>query len=334
MVNSVLALDIGGANLKAAHSAGPVRLQPFELWKNPAGLVDALRGLVQVMPAADVLAVTMTGELCDCFETKRQGVQAILDSLAAVAGSRRVRVWRNDGRLVDLDEARATPLLVAAANWLALATFAGRYAPSGTALLIDIGSTTTDIIPLHNGRPVPHGRTDTERLRCHELVYTGVRRTPVCALLGSGAAAELFATTLDVYLVLGTLPENASDRGTADGRPATRAAAEARLARMIGADLESCTPDEIRRVALRACQRQAYDIETAVAMVLRRQAARPEALIVAGSGEFVMRGVDARLPPLSGARLISLAEELGPAVSEAACAHALAVLTREATDGQ
>ncbi|HZU35347.1 MAG TPA: hydantoinase/oxoprolinase family protein, partial [Gemmataceae bacterium] len=185
MPSAVLGLDIGGANLKGAHSTGPARSQLFELWKNPAGLADALRDFVASFPPADRLAVTMTGELCDCFETKRQGVATILDAVTAVAGERRVSIWCTDGRFRDLAAARNEPLKVAAANWLALATFAGRYASSGTALVIDIGSTTTDIVPLVQGRPVPRGRTDPERLRTNELVYTGVRRTPLCALLGT-----------------------------------------------------------------------------------------------------------------------------------------------------
>ena len=176
---AVLGLDIGGANLKAAHTAGPARSRPFALWKDPAGLPAALSALIGEMPRADRLAVTMTGELCDCFETKREGVAAILDAVEGAAGDQPVRVWRNDGRFVDTTAARAEPLKAAAANWLALATFAGRFAPKGPALLLDIGSTTTDVVPLRDGRPVPQGRTDPERLRCEELVYTGVRRTPV-----------------------------------------------------------------------------------------------------------------------------------------------------------
>src|SRR5262249_10334863 len=77
-VPGFLGLDIGGANLKAAHSGGNVRIQPFPLWKHPGELTEVLRELVDSMPAADVLAVTMTGELCDCFDSKRQGVLAIL----------------------------------------------------------------------------------------------------------------------------------------------------------------------------------------------------------------------------------------------------------------
>lgn len=138
-MRSVLGLDIGGANLKAAHSSGATALRPFALWKNPAGLAAALGELIQEAPPADLLAVTMTGELCDCYESKRQGVHAILDAVTAVAGKMPVRVWGNDGRFMELDKARATPLAVAAANWLALATFAGRLVARGSALLIDIG---------------------------------------------------------------------------------------------------------------------------------------------------------------------------------------------------
>src|SRR5207302_1770736 len=119
------------------------------------------------------------------------------------------------------------------------AEVAARLIPTGPGVLIDIGSTTSDLIPLSDGRARPLGLTDTDRLRTGELVYAGVRRTPVCALAGqlpfrgvtTGLAAELFATTLDVYLTLGEVSADSSDRATADGRPATPEAAIARLAR-------------------------------------------------------------------------------------------------------
>src|SRR4051794_17596391 len=119
---STLGLDVGGANLKAVHSGGAALSRPFELWRNPGGLADALRGLLAALPAFDALAVTMTGELCDCFETKRAGVHAILEAVETAAAGKPVRVWRTDGKLAGVAEARATPLKTAAANWLALAT--------------------------------------------------------------------------------------------------------------------------------------------------------------------------------------------------------------------
>jgi uncharacterized hydantoinase/oxoprolinase family protein len=45
-----------------------------------------------------------------------------------MAEGKSVRVWRNDGRFGSVAEARAEPLAVAAANWLALAFLAGRHA--------------------------------------------------------------------------------------------------------------------------------------------------------------------------------------------------------------
>ena len=229
----------------------------------------------------------------------------------------------------DLAAARETPLQVAAANWLALATYAGRFAPEGPALLVDIGSTTTDIVPLRDGKPTPLGRTDPERLSFGELVYTGFRRTPLCAILDTQGAAELFATALDVYLVLDAVPEDEGDFDTADGRPATKAAAHARLARMLCADLETSTEQERLGLARGARYLQEQQIASAVKLVIERMSKPPAAYVVSGSGEFL--GFSVLWPRLhsSNAAVISLKTKLGAAVSQAAPAHALAILAAE-----
>jgi hypothetical protein len=324
-----LGLDIGGANLKAVHSDGSAISRPFALWRHPAGLAAALRSLLDALPSATLLAVTMTGELCDCFETKRQGVAAILDAVDAVAAGMSVRVWSNEGRFLDLATARTLPLKTAAANWLALATFAGRFASRGSSLLIDIGSTTTDLVPLLDGVPMPAGVSDPERLRCGELVYTGVRRTPVCALLYGLVAAEVFATTLDLYLHLGLIAEDPHDRNTADGRPATRAAAEARLARMLCDDLETSTAQERRNLVIQAATRQQDLLLQSLHSVLARLPEPPRTVILAGEGEFLAAKICAGLPLLAELQLVSLNTLLGPAISKAACAYALVVLAME-----
>jgi probable H4MPT-linked C1 transfer pathway protein len=333
MTRSVLGLDIGGANLKVAHPDGAARLVPFALWNQPQQLPEELRRLLASMPRFDRLAVTMTGELCDCYESKRQGVHAILDAVETAAPGAEIRVWRNDGRFVDVAMARQTPHQVAAANWLALATYAGRFASEGPALLLDIGSTTTDIIPLFEGKPIPRGRTDPERLRCNELVYTGVRRTPLCGLLGPRGAAELFATTLDVYLVLDSIPEDASDCHTADGRPATKAAAHARLARMKCADLETSTEEDRLELARLARHFQKMRVVVAVTQVIREMPGLPTTILVAGSGEFISPAIIETCiltyPVLSSARHLSLARMLGVEASQAGPAYALAALAAE-----
>src|SRR5947209_18322086 len=76
-----IGLDIGGANIKAAHSEGPARTVPFEVWKRPDELGRAIAAIVAALPPSDRAAVTMTAELCDCYPTKQVGVHAVLDAV-------------------------------------------------------------------------------------------------------------------------------------------------------------------------------------------------------------------------------------------------------------
>jgi probable H4MPT-linked C1 transfer pathway protein len=352
MADIVLGLDIGGANLKAATPDKRARSVPFPLWKQPDALPQALASLVAQFPDATELAVTMTGELCDCFETKREGVAAIIKAVRFASAGRRVRVWSTDGAFLDSEQAKANHLKVAAANWHALATFAGQYVPKGRAILVDIGSTTTDVIPIFDGKPIAEGKTDYDRLFNRELVYSGVRRTPVCALLPHVTAAELFATTLDAYLILGLIPENPDDRDTADGRPATKKYAHARLARMYCADSEMVSEENIVSFAegirdaqrnrisdsYNAAKRRLDDIPSTNvpeyargipkeqrADMLRFLAKRePVWLITSGAGEFLVRDWLARDSN------VSIYDQLGPEVSACAPAYAVAVLAAEA----
>jgi probable H4MPT-linked C1 transfer pathway protein len=325
-MHDVLGLDIGGANLKAAHTRRLACGVPFPLWKNPMGLANALRSLTAGMPPYDILAVSMTGELCDCFANKREGVQAILTSVAEVAGNKPVRVWTTRGEFFSLEKAFHHTHWVAAANWLAAATLSGKYVPDGAALFVDVGSTTTDIIPLWQSKPIPTGRTDVERLKSGELVYTGIRRTPVCSLVAAGIAAELFATTLDAYLLLELVPADEADCNTADGRPVTKDWAHVRLARMLGGDGDCVSKQETLTLAQEVMDRQIERISRGMDTVGWRLRETPKTVVLAGSGEFLARAVAAK----RGVPTISLASELSPALSETICAYAVAILAHQA----
>jgi probable H4MPT-linked C1 transfer pathway protein len=271
----------------------------------------------------------MTGELCDCFEMKRDGVEHILAAAATVFGDD-VRVWSTDGEFLNIADARRSPMSVAAANWHALASFVGRLVPTGHALLVDVGSTTTDVIPILNGLPVSSGRTDMERMRTSELVYTGVRRTPVCALLGPIVAAELFATTLDIYLRLEMTAQNAADSDTADGRPATIQHAHARLARMLGGDAETCSPAESFALAQTAFSAQKDRIASAIRVVREQSSLVPDHVFIAGSGEFLCKeAFESAFENVARPRLVSFRERFGDGISTAACAYAVATLAAE-----
>ncbi len=328
---SCLGLDIGGANLKAADLDGWAKSIPFALWQNPNGLANALRGLIAAAPPANQLAVTMTGELCDCFQTKAEGVRHILNAVDAAAAGRRVLVYLTDGRYASIAEACELPHLAAASNWRALAEFVCRQFANGqSALLIDIGSTTTDIIPIVSGCVAAIGRTDTERLMYSELVYTGVGRTPVCAVAKSlpyrgeacPVAAEVFSTTADAYLVLGNLAEDADDTSTADGRPLVLACARQRLARQICSDSGDFSNREIVRFAEYVHDLQRGEIERAVTAILQRITSKPTICIASGRGEFLASEVGTKV--ISESAVLRLSHRLGWGVSWCAPAFAVA----------
>jgi probable H4MPT-linked C1 transfer pathway protein len=332
---SWLALDIGGAKLKAADGLGFAASRPFAVWRAPERLSAELAELLSLSPSAKCLAVTMTAELADCYETKAAGVQAILDAVAAAAGGSNVVVYLTDGRMVPPDVARRRPTLAAASNWHALATFANRLVNAWPALLLDLGSTTTDVIPLSRARLSNAGVTDAERLMSGELVYTGVERTPASAVVRSlpwrgnecPVAAELFATTMDAYVLLGEAPQDSRNVETADGRPRTVAHAQARLARMICADTEEFSLNDARLGAAAIRDAQLALVSAAVAQVVAKMGETPKTIICSGQGEFLLRALIKRFN--WPAQVVSLTDYLGPEVSRCAPAHALAVLARE-----
>lgn len=333
----VLGLDIGGANLKAACSDGRCISRPFAIWKYPERLAVEIQSLEnELLPETDVFAVTMTAELADCFETKAAGVAHILAAVQQVAASRPVLVWLTDGRFALPAECLKQPLLAAASNWQALATWTTRLVKQTPTILIDIGTTTTDLIPIDNGRVAATGRTDVTRLLAGELVYTGVRRTPLCAVAHAvpfqGAmcplSAELFATTLDVYLVLNQIQEDPTDLETANGRPATRFAAHDRLARQLCCDRDELNADEATVIARYIAEQQRTQITQALNQVLHNRPPR-DAVIISGSGSFLAEQIVRSHPQIKDASLIEFGQQGSDNPTVAACAHAVAVLAEE-----
>lgn len=330
-----LGLDIGGANLKAANVEGWAVSRTFALWREWQGLSDALAALIAEAPESRGLAVTMTGELCDCYESKGAGVRHILSAVEKVSENREVLVFLVDGRFVSTATARNLHHLAAASNWRALAEYSTRFAPRGTAFLIDIGSTTSDIIPIVNGQVAAVGQSDTERLLAHELIYSGVGRTPICAVTNTlpwrgqrcPVAAEVFATTADAYVILGKVEEDPHANWTADGRPLTKTFACQRLARQICADAVELTRDDIEQFAECVFHAQLLQLTEGLRTVLSKSTQSPDLAIVSGSGEFL--ACTACESVLASNDVKSLTNNLGAAVSRSAPAYAVAVLAEE-----
>ena len=330
----ILGLDIGGANLKAACGDwnGSRR---FELWREPENLSRAIMDLICGQDWR-IAAVTMTGELADCYETKTHGVDQILAAVESIADNRPVVVWQTAGEFVAPAVAREFWTLTASANWHALATFASRVASAG--VLLDIGSTTTDIVPLRGG-VVAEGLTDFERLHSGELLYEGGSRTPVAMLAPHltpeqvadlplpRPVAEVFATIADAWQL--TLPDiDFGDVATCDGRPLSVATARQRLARQFLCDAAELPAESLDAFGERLTQDQIERIAIAVIAVRRRLREADVTLITSGSSTPLLDAVADRVADVFTER-VDLAGLFGAEASGAACAVAVAKLASE-----
>ena len=330
---STLGWDIGGVNTKVARVAGgavlAVRSSAFELQHDPGALVRVLRDLAAGTGAGDrhTHAVTMTAELSQMFRTKRDGVQFVLDAVVAAFPGAPISVYAVDGRFLTVADACREPLLVAAANWTATARIAAQFLPD--ALLIDIGTTSTDIIPIVNGKVAAQGWTDPDRLASGELVYTGAVRTPVEAMAAFvplegrdvGLSAEGFALSGDVHVWRGDLEPADYSAPTPDRRPATREFARERLARAICADREMVDVSGVTAIADALAAAQADRIAAAIATVHARHPSLRTA-VTTGLGAFIAD----RAARQAGLDVVSLASALGDDAARCAPAASVALL--------
>ena len=325
--------DIGGVNTKLAHvDGGHVRSvlgRPYEIQRDPRALVPLLREMLAEIGEANGMphAVTMTAELSQFFRTKREGVGFVLDAVETAFPDTAIYVYTVDGRFLNPRDAREQPLSVAAANWAATARAVAVHHPD--ALLVDIGTTTTDLVPIVDGAVVAIGHTDPERLMSGELVYTGALRTPTEAIasyvpLGDGLAgvsAEGFALAGDVHVWRGDLSATDYSCPTPDGRPATREFAGERLARVVCADRDMLDETAITRLADALARAQVRAIHAAIQRVIDRHSSIRVA-VVTGLGSFLgMAAAGA-----SNLKVVPLSRELGEAGARCAPAVAVALL--------
>jgi probable H4MPT-linked C1 transfer pathway protein len=338
-VITIVGWDVGGVNTKAAWlayehgEAHAVRSasRPFEIWRNREQLSSVLQEVLAQVTAElpQAMALTTTAELSDVFRSKREGVLFVLESAAAAFPDCPIYALSLAGEFVPVAEARTRPLDFAAANWLATALFVARQ--YGDGLLVDVGSTTTDISPILDGRVASLGRTDLDRLLAGELVYSGALRTHLAAIVHRvpvrgrfcPVSAEYFAISGDVHLILGHIQPADYTCPTPDGRPPTVEHARERLARLVCADLDLLSPAEVDEIARYIHHQQLRQIEEALQQVLSRLAGhRDLPLVAVGSGAFLAAEIGRRL----GLTVLDLEAHWGREASQVAPCLAVAHL--------
>jgi probable H4MPT-linked C1 transfer pathway protein len=324
---NILGWDIGGAHIKAALLDPGGRLLsvvqlPCPLWQGLdhlqstcMALLDGLPNQLRDTPLRH--AIAMTGEMADLFPDRASGVAAIVASLNETLTKRRsndsLRFYASAAGFVDAASSVNHAAQIASANWLATASFLAGACNAG--VLVDIGSTTTDLIPFAGGMVLSQATSDAERLTSGELVYAGVVRTPLMALAGRvpytgvwrTTMNEYFASSADLFRVLGELDESTDAWPAADNGPKTRDGSARRLLRMVGEDLGEATQQPARQLASWYRQRLLHRLEESLSLALSRcDSAEQAPLIGVGIGRFLVADMAARLrrPWLSGEDLL------------------------------
>ncbi|MBX9705776.1 MAG: hypothetical protein K5Q00_05925 [Gammaproteobacteria bacterium] len=320
----IIGWDVGGAHLKAAMLSAEGNLLrvlqvPCALWRGLNELELAIdEVLSQFSTSAAINAITMTGELVDLFANRQTGVIEISRVMhAKLAGTKQFYTGSQDldfAGFVTIDAVNAHWQHIASANWLASAGFVAKQV--GHALLIDIGSTTSDFVLIAEHQPFCLGLTDAARMQTQELVYTGVIRTPLMALTQkiqfentvTSVAAEYFGTTADVYRLTDDLVGEDDMTDTADGKEKTVYASTKRLARMIGHDADDKPLDTWIALAQAFKQQQVSRLQgVATKHILRVKKNARLSIIGAGAGSFIAREIAEcmKLPYLDVADLIA-----------------------------
>lgn len=344
----IIGWDIGGANIKATfieiEDERVFRTKTitryFPIWiegkeKLPI-ILDELKREITEGFHVDAVGLTMTAELSDVYETKREGVNHVLDCIEELFPKERIFVLDVNSQLKNVEEARKDYLKVASANWAGTAWMVSKWIKD--CIILDIGSTTTDIIPIIGGRIMARGKTDMERLATGELIYTGALRTNVATIVKAipvrgvmtRVSSELFSLSGDVHLILRNISEDDYKTETADKRGKTRKEALSRLARIVCADTDMLKEEEIIAMANYVYMKQSDIIADGLIQVygsIRTLVKDKLSLVLTGIGRnFLGRKSAERL---RFERIIDLAQIIGKEASIATTSLAVALMVVE-----
>lgn len=290
-MKSILALDIGGANIKKAVFDEESRSQEseiiyFPIWKRKKELKKILERIKR-KEKPSIVAITMTAEVSDTFEEKGEGVRFILEVCKKVFGN---PYYLNYEKELLKKEEIDDLLSIASANWVASIYFLEKRFKEG--ILIDIGSTTCDIIPF--GKEIKHAKSDLERIYKNQLIYLGFLRTPVNAICREvpykgrmvKIASENFAIAADVYnILLGGKIDYSVE--TPDGRGKSIKDSERRIARLLCSDVEEIGEKAIYDICRHVAEEQINYTAEKIKSVAGNKKIKNKRAYISGVGEFL-----------------------------------------------
>ena len=328
--------DIGGAHVKIAYIENQsliVNQWECPLWKGINELTSVLKNAFKTLPETIRLHhVTMTGELVDIFTNRQEGVSKIIETFACELPKSHIVKYFSSQGMIEQQAAINNYQDVASANWIASGKCIEKFYEN--AIFVDIGSTTTDVLEIAQGKFVLNSQSDFDRLRSGELVYTGVVRSCVNTITSQVTykgdtiplIAELFAVSADVYRILDILPDHADLSRTMDGQPKDKISSMRRLARMIGEDYRESDHDTWMSVANEISHKQTELIMKSIVNLLEGNP-KISNIVGAGVGRFLLIEISDQLSlPYTDFVTSVLPKDIARQSNAADCAPSIALL--------
>ncbi|MCL2157366.1 MAG: H4MPT-linked C1 transfer pathway protein [Methanobrevibacter sp.] len=304
----IAGFDIGGANTDLAivdfDKKGEIiniatDFKYLPMWTNKNDLGDTLLNLIDNitnLDSIDAVGISMTAELVDAYKTKKEGVLEIAKEVNDNFSVPLAFIGVNG--VLSYENLKKNPLDVAAANWIATSQIAGKIAKD--CIFVDTGSTTTDIIPVKNGHECAKGRSDMMRLATGELVYTGTLRTNISTFVDEISldgnnykiSSELFATSADVYNVLGKITMDEYSCDTPDGCGKSIEESRRRISRVLCADLDILSSQDLNKICQEIYKKQVQQISEGINLVSKRE--NLDLVIATGLGKDILVSVAAQ----------------------------------------
>lgn len=305
----ILAYDIGGVYIKSAlieYIDGNVKI--LSVKRNAFNFRIHAQNLKQALSVElashisenefDGIAITITAETVGIFKTIREGVIRISEICENLFQQYDVGYVSTDGKLHPFCDVKVEPYNFASANWVATSELATEYIYNG--FIIDMGSTTTDIIPIKNGRIVPNGKTDFTRLISGELIYNGLLRTYIQCVVDKlpykdkwiNLASEIRCFTAHIYVYLGLIEEHKMLHPfSGKEMSVTKNNSKDAIARSVCADSELLTDEDIKIMAQYVLDTQIKCIGQSIKNIWEKKWNQDEDIkfIIVGSGECIVR---------------------------------------------
>ena len=290
----IIGWDIGGAHIKAAKIDFKKKTSKTEqiyspIWENINNLKNSIKSIKKKLGKTNYHAITMTAELSDIFPNRKNGVKYIIKLSSKILGEKNIFFYSKKNFLKKKSAIKKT-FELSSMNWHATASFISNFFPN--CILVDIGSTTTDITPIKKNEIISKGTSDYQRLKSNELIYLGVLRTPIQAVeKKKNLINENFANLSDVYRVLNKIPNTVDLLPTLDNKTKNKHDSARRIARIFGKDYKKNHFLKWKKTAYQIEGKHLKILKNIIEKIEKKNFLKKVPVIGAGIGEFLVKKI-------------------------------------------